>query len=314
MKILVIGAGVLGSYYAARLQQGGHDVSILARGQRLLELQTHGIVLQAVGDNKQQIVPIRSIGQMDVKDLFELIVVVVRAQQIPSVLELLKSNESEAPVLFLTNNAAGPTAFIDALGSARVIMGYPNAGGTKVGQVVHYYAPRWLERIQPITIGTSLDGSLTHPKNIVNTFKKAGLNMTISSDMDAWLKAHAAFVVPFILSLQAEGNDPKSLAGNQAAMARMIRAIREYLRVLRAAKVSLSPKGFLYVAFEKMPESWLAVLLKQVLKSPNASFTTTNAEAEFGETQSLLEGMSLLTRTTSVTTPNVDELRRLTKT
>ncbi len=44
-KILVYGSGPLGSLFAARLQQGGNDVSILARGQRLAELREHGIVL-----------------------------------------------------------------------------------------------------------------------------------------------------------------------------------------------------------------------------------------------------------------------------
>ncbi|MFN2110632.1 MAG: ketopantoate reductase family protein, partial [Anaerolineae bacterium] len=42
MKILIYGAGPLGSVFAARLHQGGHDVSILARGQRLADLREHG--------------------------------------------------------------------------------------------------------------------------------------------------------------------------------------------------------------------------------------------------------------------------------
>ncbi|NMF85480.1 2-dehydropantoate 2-reductase N-terminal domain-containing protein [Nodosilinea sp. P-1105] len=34
MKILGFGAGVLGSLYAARLQEAGHEVALLALGQR----------------------------------------------------------------------------------------------------------------------------------------------------------------------------------------------------------------------------------------------------------------------------------------
>ncbi|MDQ2831909.1 MAG: hypothetical protein M3Y74_23020, partial [Chloroflexota bacterium] len=45
MTILVYGAGVLGSVYAARLHDAGHTVSILARDQRLADLRAHGIVL-----------------------------------------------------------------------------------------------------------------------------------------------------------------------------------------------------------------------------------------------------------------------------
>ena len=48
MKILVYGAGVLGSLYAARLQAAGQDVTLLARGQRRADLQQHGVMLENV--------------------------------------------------------------------------------------------------------------------------------------------------------------------------------------------------------------------------------------------------------------------------
>ena len=35
MKILAYGAGVIGSPYAAKLQDSGHPVTVLARGERL---------------------------------------------------------------------------------------------------------------------------------------------------------------------------------------------------------------------------------------------------------------------------------------
>ena len=39
MKILFYGAGVMGSLYAARLQDSGEEVSILARRQRLADIR-----------------------------------------------------------------------------------------------------------------------------------------------------------------------------------------------------------------------------------------------------------------------------------
>ena len=45
MKLLVYGAGVIGSQFAARLQEAGHDVSLLARGERLAALRRHGVQL-----------------------------------------------------------------------------------------------------------------------------------------------------------------------------------------------------------------------------------------------------------------------------
>ena len=46
MKLLFVGAGVLGSLYAARLGEAGHEISVLARGKRLQEIRSQGIVLE----------------------------------------------------------------------------------------------------------------------------------------------------------------------------------------------------------------------------------------------------------------------------
>ena len=43
MRILIYGAGVIGSFYASRFAKAGLDVTVLARGQRLKELQGHGL-------------------------------------------------------------------------------------------------------------------------------------------------------------------------------------------------------------------------------------------------------------------------------
>ena len=45
-RVLVYGAGVIGSLYAARIWRAGLNTSILARGSRLKDLREHGIVLQ----------------------------------------------------------------------------------------------------------------------------------------------------------------------------------------------------------------------------------------------------------------------------
>ena len=51
MRILIYGAGVIGSFYASRFAKAGLDVTILARGQRLKELQEHGLMVQRKNKN-----------------------------------------------------------------------------------------------------------------------------------------------------------------------------------------------------------------------------------------------------------------------
>src|SRR5260370_42016603 len=47
MKILIMGAGGVGAYYGARLQQAGEDVTLCARGANLLALQEHGLAVKS---------------------------------------------------------------------------------------------------------------------------------------------------------------------------------------------------------------------------------------------------------------------------
>ena len=45
-RILVIGAGVIGSVYAARLQAAGYSVTLLARGKHAADLRATGLILE----------------------------------------------------------------------------------------------------------------------------------------------------------------------------------------------------------------------------------------------------------------------------
>ena len=47
MKILVMGAGAIGAYFGARLQQAGEDVVFCARGRNLQALKEHGLELKS---------------------------------------------------------------------------------------------------------------------------------------------------------------------------------------------------------------------------------------------------------------------------
>ncbi|NCA98598.1 MAG: alpha/beta hydrolase, partial [Clostridia bacterium] len=77
-KVLVFGAGPLGSLFAAKLKESGHEISILARGHRLSDIREHGIVLFDEMTKQQTIT---SIAAVDIKRLTrtrDLIVLAVR--------------------------------------------------------------------------------------------------------------------------------------------------------------------------------------------------------------------------------------------
>ena len=49
MRILVFGAGVIGSLYGALLAEAGYDVSVYARGRRLESLTRDGLLYKRKG-------------------------------------------------------------------------------------------------------------------------------------------------------------------------------------------------------------------------------------------------------------------------
>jgi 2-dehydropantoate 2-reductase len=63
VRILVFGAGVIGSVYAVKLLQAGHEVVMLARGRRLSDLQTHGLILEEAESGNRTVLAVQSVGE-----------------------------------------------------------------------------------------------------------------------------------------------------------------------------------------------------------------------------------------------------------
>ena len=242
MKLLVYGAGVCGSVLAARLHEAGHDVSLLARGERLTALREHGVLL-AEGESpaiRQVPVPVveRAAGRYD------LTAVVVRAHQMDDVLESIARLDGD--VLFMLNWAAGSEPLGAAIGRERVLLGFPTAAGTMDGEVIRYRAPTLVTRLVNMPIGEPDGHTSPRLERIVNTFRAAGINCKVEPQMDAWLKTHAAFAVPLGQAVNAAGG-PNALAGDPAAIRVMIRHMRQNLDAMSrvaSTRCVLCRKGY----------------------------------------------------------------------
>ena len=310
MRILFYGAGVLGSLYAARLHEAGHDVSVLARGRRLEELEEHGIVLQDINTGKRTATGVRVVERLTPEDAYDLVVVIVRKNQLSSVLDTLAESEAKPDVLFMLNNASGPRQMVDALGRERVILGFPAAAGWREGHEVRYFVPPgWLPRALGTTFG-ELDGK-TSPRleRIMGVFREAGFVVAASPDMDAWLKTHAAMVIPMATAAHAAGGDVHRLSRTRDALILMVRAIRENLAVLRELGVPVTP-GTLRV-LEWLPEPLLVSLHSRLLDTEGVAMATgRHADASPDETGQLDGELAELARVASVPTPAADLLRK----
>ncbi|MEV3946823.1 MULTISPECIES: ketopantoate reductase family protein [Streptomyces] len=260
MKLLVYGAGVLGSLFAARLHEAGHDVSLLARGKRLASLRRHGVQL-AEGDSPVvRRVPVPVVEHPS--GGYDLIAVFVRTHQVDAVLESLAGLEDD--VLFLHNWAAGAEPLGAVIGHERVLLGFGMAGGTMDLDVVRHRATNFLTRRVAMPIGEPDGRTTPRLERIVRAFRATGINAKAEPKMDAWLKTHAAFEVPLGQAVHTAGG-PVALADDPDAVRGMLHLMRRNLAAMPTPPV---PRGF--AALRTLPEGLLVATLRRFLRSPTA--------------------------------------------
>jgi 2-dehydropantoate 2-reductase len=309
-KILVYGAGPLGSLFAARLQQGGNDVSILARGQRLAELREHGIVVVDVLTVEQTVTRVNVVERLDPDDAYDLVLVIMRKNHALQILPVLAANRHTPNVLFLMNNAAGSGVLVDALGQERVLIGFPGSAGYRQGYAVHCLTGTEEDKAS-VPFG-EVDGRITNrTREVARVLESApGFRAETRTDMDAWLKYHVALLFPSLApALYAAGVDNYRLARTRDLVVLAIRAMREGFRVLRSLGLPVTPSKF--VVIEWLPEPILVLLAQRLLANPlMETALVKHAEAARDEVQHLIGEFMALARTTAVPTPTIDRLLR----
>ncbi|MBN1286667.1 MAG: ketopantoate reductase family protein [Anaerolineae bacterium] len=308
MKILVYGAGPLGSVFAARLHDAGHDVSILARGQRLADLREHGIVLHNVVNDQWTTTRANVVEALEPDDAYELVLVIMRKNNALDILPVLAANSHTPNVLFLMNNAAGPGELVAALGSERVLMGFPIAAGYRDGHVVHCLAGTD-DDPKAIPFG-EVDGRTTERTRQVAEVLESmeGYKTEIRADMDAWLKTHVALLMPSLApALYAAGTDNKRMARTRDALVLALRAIREGFRALRALGIPIVPSSF--KIFERLPEPLLVWGAGRLIADERMEVALAkHANAARDEMKHLADEFLTLAHQTSVPTPAIDRL------
>ncbi len=238
MRILVFGAGVLGSLYAARLQDAGHEVTVVARGQRYRDIRERGIVVVYADARERTTTRVDVVERMPVNQHYDFCLVPVQKTQLEGALPALAGNPHIPAFLFMVNTTQGPQAMIDALGRDRVLLGFANLGGERDGHVVKVM----VAKDKPVTIGEP-DGSRSERlRRIAAAFGDAGMRVDISRNMDAWLKYHVALVGPLANALYMAGSCNYKLAHNRRMVKKGLQGMREAMGVMRALGIPVEPR------------------------------------------------------------------------
>ena len=244
MRLLIYGAGVIGTLYARLLFEAGYDTTIYARGKRLDNLLQNGLRYRK--GNKVWKANINIISKLDDNDFYDFIFLAVRENQLHVALKELKSNHSPT-IVTMVNSLEEYEIWENICGKGRILPAFPGAGGSFDDDIlVASLTPRM---IQPTTF-SEIDGRTSRRTDqLAAMFKRANIPYQMVNDMHAWQLCHLAMVVP-IADAYYEADCPEKVGLERQIMLKTARRIKRNLWVLRKGGVKLLPMKmnlFLYV-------------------------------------------------------------------
>jgi len=129
MKILVLGAGATGGYFAGRIAQAGADVTFLVRERRAAQLAANGLVVRSPhGDFT---VRAQYVKQPDVRPEYDLVFLTCKAYDLDPAIESIRPAMGPgAHVMPLLNGLVHIERLASEFGAARVVGGTCGIQGT----------------------------------------------------------------------------------------------------------------------------------------------------------------------------------------
>ncbi|GLX69701.1 hypothetical protein MU1_40470 [Paenibacillus glycanilyticus] len=238
-RILIFGAGVIGSTYAVKFIEAGLDVTLLARSNRLKTLKEKGLQYTDKGTVKS--LNINVIDKLEEDDIYDFIFVPVRYDHAESALHAIKKNKSQT-IVTMTNTSAGYSEWLNIVGD-RLLPGFPSAGGQIVDGVLHsQFGPRIIQA----TMFGEINGQVTERvQALARLFRTARIPYTISKDMTGFQITHAVLQLALIRSLYVDHVRMDYLTAQSKETAHLITtSLKTYLRAAEKAGVNVSPSMF----------------------------------------------------------------------
>ena len=258
MRILVYGAGVIGSIYAVLMSEVGYGVTVLARGKRLTDLSNNGLRYYKKG--KVEIANITVIDRLEDSDKYDYIFLPVRTEQLKQALCELKSNKSPN-IVTMVNTLEKYEELEKICGVNRLIPAFPGAGGSIDNGILN--ASLTPKIIQPTTFGEISKRKTDRIAELAEIFRKSHIPYQIVSDMHNWQISHLGMVVP-IADAYYMSSSPETVDENKAIMKKTAKQMKDNFKILAKHKI-LSP--FKFYLFMICPTWVFTIILSAVFKS-----------------------------------------------
>jgi 2-dehydropantoate 2-reductase len=268
MQIAVVGPGGIGSTFAFQLAQAGHDVTVVARGKRLEQLQRDGAIITAAGERA----PVQVAAALDTTTPWDLVLVTVLVSQVEAVLPALIASAAKA-IMFMFNTFEPFDRLRYAVGESRFAFGFPAI-----------LASLEEGKLTTQIFGRPMSTTVTDP-SWARVFTDAGIVSVVHPDMESWLRTHAAFVVPVMVA-SARAHERHAGVSWSEAM-HFARAVDEGFRLVRQLGNVITPAPM--VVASRMPTPMTAAFLWTITRL--ASIQKSGA-AGLGEPRALIDAMT----------------------
>lgn len=296
MKILVIGAGVIGSNLAHYLSRS-NDVTVLVRSDRYERIVKDGIVIKHKFKRKT-IDHLRVIKELKEDDIYDAIFVCFRFSQIDSFIPSLLKNRSKN-IIFVGNNMR--VDLFSNLKDKNVLFAFFMAAGERRYEYISSIC------LKKITIGR-IDGNNIDDEFIKSIFKKTKIKVDIQNKMDDYLKSHACAILPLVFATYRVNGNLKLLKRDKLFSIKLIDAMIEGYDVIRSLGYEILPNGEYETITKKkkMCAFLYRFMFSNFIGKLCISSHAMNAMDEF---TSLDEEFVKLKEKSEIETKNYDELR-----
>ena len=176
MKVLVMGAGAIGAYFGARLQQAGEDVTFCARGENLRALKERGLRIESFRGDFDA--PVRAADDPGEFAPYELILFCVKVYDTARAAEAIADCLAPGGAIMTLQNGVEAEARLAEFFGADAVMG----GNARVG--VELIAPGKVLHLSTgvIEFGELHGRETPRARKIAELFQRAGILGELVSD------------------------------------------------------------------------------------------------------------------------------------
>jgi 2-dehydropantoate 2-reductase len=227
-RVLIFGAGVIGSLYALRFAQIGIDITILARGKRLEQLRG-GLRYNEKGVVKS--VSVKVIERLADEDVYDFIFAAVRYDQAIDALTALK--DSKTPTIVTLTNTVGYDDWLAIVGE-RLLPGFPGGGGDIKDGVLY-------GNISVKTTFGEISGAATaRTAALSRLFERTGLAYTVSPNIGAFHISHATAVAANVCFYTNDGLVDVKTAKSRRVLLAMAKTAKKNIRTVKQAGIPIA--------------------------------------------------------------------------